>query len=205
MISLKHLFKYIKLNYLSRQIFCARQCRIILLSDTIWQLAPNSKIFLDGNLIVGWQQVKGARQQTRIWLESGAELHVKGNFTIGANSFIRIWKNSSLVLSNGFINEGVQIIAGDGISIGNDCVIGRDVIIRSYDGHSILLPNYQITKRIEISNHVWIGQCATILKGVTIGEGSVVAANTVLTKDVPKNCLVGGNPASIIKRDIQWK
>ena len=50
-----------------------------------------------------------------------------------------------------------------------------------------------------ISNNVWIGMNATILKGVTIGENSVVAAGAVVTKSVPANVVVGGNPAIIIK------
>lgn len=53
---------------------------------------------------------------------------------------------------------------------------------------------------IIIGNNVWIGDKATILGGVTIGEGAIVAANSVVTKDVPPYCIVGGNPAKILKR-----
>lgn len=50
-----------------------------------------------------------------------------------------------------------------------------------------------------IGNNVWIGDKATILPGVTIGDGAVIAANAVVTKDVPAYCVAGGNPARIIK------
>ena len=50
-----------------------------------------------------------------------------------------------------------------------------------------------------IGNNVWIGDKATILGGVTIGDGAVIAANSVVTKDVPAYSVVGGNPAKIIK------
>lgn len=52
-----------------------------------------------------------------------------------------------------------------------------------------------------IGNHVWIGDKATILAGVTIGDGAVIAANAVVTKDVPAYCVAAGNPARIIKRN----
>ena len=60
-------------------------------------------------------------------------------------------------------------------------------------------------QNIKIGNHVWIGQNAAILKGVTIGDGAIVAANAVVTKDVPAHCAVGGNPAKVIKENVYWK
>lgn len=55
---------------------------------------------------------------------------------------------------------------------------------------------------ITIGDDCWIGQYVRICKGVSIGNGSVVAANSVVTKDVPANCIVAGNPARVVKRDI---
>ena len=56
-----------------------------------------------------------------------------------------------------------------------------------------------VAKPIVIERNVWIAAGATIIGGVTIGENSVVAASSVLTKDVPSNTLVGGNPARVIR------
>src|SRR5438477_1526329 len=55
------------------------------------------------------------------------------------------------------------------------------------------------TRPVKISDNVWIGMNAIILKGVTIGENSVVAAGAVVTKSVPANCIVAGNPAAVVK------
>ena len=110
--SIINIVKYIVLNYLIKRIVRSNNCFIIPMSDTIWQLDRNSKIILNGELKVGWQQVKGAKQQTRIWLEEGAELHITGNFTIGAGSFIRVWKNSKLFLQNGVINAITWLTLG---------------------------------------------------------------------------------------------
>lgn len=57
-----------------------------------------------------------------------------------------------------------------------------------------------ICKPIHIEKRVWIGVAATILPGVRIGENSIIGANAVVTKDVPSNTIVGGNPARILKK-----
>ena len=56
------------------------------------------------------------------------------------------------------------------------------------------------TKKVVIGEDVWICTDSTILKGVTIGSGSIIAASAVVTKNVPSNCIVAGNPAKIVKK-----
>jgi maltose O-acetyltransferase len=87
------------------------------------------------------------------------------------------------------------------VRIGDNCMIGPNVGIYT-SGHSIEpkgrnKSGYAIP--IIIGNDVWIGGSCVILAGVTIGDNSVVAAGSVVTKDVPANVIVAGNPAKIIK------
>jgi len=65
------------------------------------------------------------------------------------------------------------------------------------DGKSVATP-------IIIGDHVWIGMNVTVLKGVTIGDGAVVAAGSMVTKDVPPHSLVAGVPAKVVKTDVEW-
>ena len=58
------------------------------------------------------------------------------------------------------------------------------------------------TKPVIIGNNVWIGENSRICKGVTIGDGAIIAASAVVTKDVPANCIAAGNPAKIVKREL---
>ncbi|WP_285222554.1 MULTISPECIES: sugar O-acetyltransferase [Exiguobacterium] len=87
------------------------------------------------------------------------------------------------------------------VTIGDDCMIGPNVGIYTA-GHA--LPSRDRNKSgvatpIHIGNDVWIGGSCVVLAGITIGDGAVIAAGSVVTKDVPPNVVVAGNPAKIIK------
>lgn len=102
------------------------------------------------------------------------------------------------------IGDRTEIHCGNSITIGNDTVISWDCCIMDRDYHK-LESDYEITKPVTIGNNVWIGCNVIILKGVNIGDGAVIAAGSVVTKDVPAGALVGGNPAKIIKENVTWK
>ncbi len=105
---------------------------------------------------------------------------------------------------------GAKIFARKEIEIGDECAIGFDVKIFDDDFHPIIelekVGEYfsSTPSKVTIENHVWIGAGCTILKGVTIGSGSIIAAGTVVTKDVPPNSLIGGNKAQILKEETTW-
>lgn len=192
-------------NFLCNKINSKKKLGLSLTKHVRIQLDKGAKIILNDKLNIGITQVKGSKMETRIWLEEGAKLTVNAPFSMYAGSYIRVAKGGHLILNGGFINENVQITCGETIEIGKGCAIGRDVVIRSYDGHTILKEGYRISEPIKIGNHVWIGQGASILKGVTIGDGAIIAAAAVVTKNVPSNTAVGGVPAKVINENISWK
>jgi len=103
-----------------------------------------------------------------------------------------------------YIGDRTEIHAGSMVEIGSGCDISWDCNILDRDYHKFC-SDTELIKPVRICDNVWIGCGATVLKGVTIGEGSVVAAGAVVTKDVPPHTLVAGNPAKVIKEDIYWK
>ena len=100
-----------------------------------------------------------------------------------------------------FINAGCRFQDQGGLYIGEGALIGHNVVIATLnhnmdpDLRANLLP-----ASVHIGKHVWIGSSSTICPGVTVGDGAVVAAGAVVTRDVEPNTVVGGVPAKFIKR-----
>jgi acetyltransferase-like isoleucine patch superfamily enzyme len=102
---------------------------------------------------------------------------------------------------NVFVNQNCTFYDLGGLDIGDDVMIGPNVNIIT-TGHPIEPSRRRdgvTAKPIVIERNVWIGAGATIIGGVTVGENSVVGAGSVVTRDVPPNTLVGGNPAKVIR------
>jgi acetyltransferase-like isoleucine patch superfamily enzyme len=100
-----------------------------------------------------------------------------------------------------FINQNCTFYDLGGIDIGDQVMIGPNVSILT-SGHPVEPSRRRsgvVAKPVVIENNVWIGAGAIILGGVTIGENSVVAAGAVVTRDVPRDTLAGGNPARVIR------
>jgi acetyltransferase-like isoleucine patch superfamily enzyme len=114
-------------------------------------------------------------------------------FTTGGEN-IRVGRNV-------FINQNCTLYDLGGIDIGDDVMIGPNVSLIT-SGHPVDPARRReavIAKPIAIGRNVWIAANVTIIGGVTIGENSVVAAGSVVTRDVPPDTLVGGNPAKVIR------
>lgn len=154
----------------------------------------NSRCFSDkkGNIVIGNNsEVLGTLVS-----------HENGKITIGNNTTIRF---------NTFIG------CIESISIGNNVIVSNNVHIYDNNNHPTSPKvrkrmtdkgfygeawkwKYSNSKAIIINDNVWIGERATILKGVCIGEGSIIGCDSVVTKDVPPYCIAAGNPATIVKR-----
>lgn len=99
------------------------------------------------------------------------------------------------------MNQNCTFYDLGGLEIGDDVMIGPNVSLIT-SGHPVEPARRRecvVAKPIVIERNVWIAAGAMILGGVTVGENSVVAAGSVVTKDVPRNTLVGGNPARVIR------
>jgi len=99
-----------------------------------------------------------------------------------------------------FINYGADIAATGHVSIGADCLIGTHVIVLDNDFHGVVDRNTIPSPRpVCIGDRVWIGSRAVILPGVNIGDGSVIGAGSVVTRDFPANSVLAGNPAQLLR------
>jgi len=101
------------------------------------------------------------------------------------------------------IGDRTEIHCGESVFIGDRVIIAWDCNILDRDYHSVD-DQEERTSPVVIGSDVWIGCRSIVLKGVSIGDGAVVAAGSVVTKDVPAYTLVAGNPAQIKKKVTGW-
>jgi acetyltransferase-like isoleucine patch superfamily enzyme len=125
-------------------------------------------------------------------LDYGIYIRYPWSFSIGKNSSI----NRKCSFYGSAFYTDCEIIIGDEVAIGPECVF----FAAGHDYSKINLPD--TASSIIIKDHVWIGGRSIILSGVTIMEGAVIGAGSVVTKDVPAWTIVAGNPAKIIKQRV---
>ena len=123
------------------------------------------------------------------------------NITMDGDSTLLIGENAGI--------RDVQFVLKDAdIEVGKLCMFSNHILLRNTDSHKVInLEDNQVTnvsRNIRLGEHVWIGQNATILKGVNIGNDSIVAMGTIVTKDVPANSIVAGVPSKVVKTGITW-
>lgn len=120
----------------------------------------------------------------------------------GDNNYVHIGKNTSIC--------DLAIILGEGgsVCIGESCLFASEIMIRQTDGHPIFDQNGERInkgKNVNIGNHVWVGDRASVLGGFNIGNESVVGYGTVSSSCFGDNCIIAGNPARIVRENIIWK
>ena len=158
---------------------------------------------------------KGSRFSSVDFITGGEMMEIGSNTIFHHHLSISAWNIDDdkgrirlKIGDNGSIGSYCHISAANSVTIGNNILTGKWVTIVDNDHGVTDLSNLskaplsrEIFSKgsIVIGDNVWIGDKATIPSGVTIGDGVVVAANAVVTKDVPAYCVVGGNPARIIK------
>lgn len=149
---------------------------------------------------------------------SGAKnIHIGNDVSILKGTILTAWDNyfeqdftpEIVIEDNVIINPYAHITACNYIRIGRGCLLGKNVTITD-NSHGYITKNETHTPPLKrplyskgpviIGKNVWIGDKATILPNVTIGDGAIIGANAVVTKDVPPFCVVGGNPAKVLKR-----
>ena len=99
--------------------------------------------------------------------------------------------------------SGAVISAMERVEIGNNLLCGANVLITDFDFHYVdpnrRQENGSKSAPVIIEDNVWLGINTVVLKGVRIGENSVIAANSLVIKDIPPNVIAGGNPCKVIK------
>ena len=136
-------------------------------------------------------------------LGKDARIVVKGSFCFYYGADVQLFDGATLTLGSSFINSDCKLRCHESISIGDGCAISHDFTVMDSNAH--LLDGSRGTAPVVIGDCVWIGTRVTVLPGVTIGDGAVVAAGALVTKDVPAGALAGGVPARVIREHVDWE
>jgi acetyltransferase-like isoleucine patch superfamily enzyme len=168
-------------------------------------IRPTASITGLGSLRLGakWPAYDADRTLLSVW--DRGSITVCGKFTIYTGCSVVVDRDARLELGSGFINAHSSISCFKHISIGDDVAISENTVIRDSDNHSIVNSSHEQSQPIQIGDHVWIGLNTIILKGVTIGAGSVIAAGSLVNKSIPDHVLAGGIPAKVIRDGVEWK
>jgi acetyltransferase-like isoleucine patch superfamily enzyme len=141
-------------------------------------------------------------------LRDNARFETTGWVILGSGVQTVVGDDAELLIGGGtYVTANSEILCRRRIEIGSDCAISYRVLIMDSDVHYLAVDGEakSSTLPVVIGDHVWLGAGAIVLKGVTIGEGAVVAAGSVVTRDVPPAVLVGGVPAKEISKNVEWE
>lgn len=203
-----NLHKFIYLNFVCKMIERKGKGYIIPYKHGIIEMNKNSKIILhDGNFAVNFFCPKGSKAEAYVRLSEGAVLEVLDSSQLCYHSTIELKENAKITIGSAYINSGAVILAASDITIGNEVLISRDVFIYDADHHPIIDENdhhLNPPKPVSIEDHVWIGLRCLVLRGSKIGEGAMIAANSVVGGKIKAGTMASGNPARSYS-EIRWK
>jgi acetyltransferase-like isoleucine patch superfamily enzyme len=187
-----HMFSVGYTRLLTRWLFLRVRWRGRLVTDGICFVCPGVKIEID----------------------RGAKLYLGRWSWLGHDTKIRVHEGEVHVGAKTVMGQECTISAFQHVSIGRECIVADRVMMIDFD-HGVVeverpIRAQGIYKRdVHVGHNVWIGYGACILRGVTVGDNSIIGTSSVVTADVPENAVVGGAPARLIRmrqrpRSMRW-
>ncbi len=166
----------------------------------------------------GWRW----RTDGPLFLGSGLELQIARRGRVEFGRFVWLGQGTKIRCHEGVVEIGAKTVLGQEctisayrrVRIGEQCVIADRAMFIDFD-HGVVEVERSIREQgiymreVEVGSNVWIGYGACVLRGVRVGDNSIVGTNSVVTKDVPANAVVAGVPARIVRmrdapEDLRW-
>ena len=201
-----HILRYLYLNYFCKNVQRCGKGKIIPYKGAVINLEPDSRIVVgEENIQIGTNKLRGSKAETYIRLRTGAHWNANGRCLISYGATIEVLQNAVLETGYFSMNSFSVLIAAQKITIGQDVMIGRNVVIYDSDFHKIN-SNHSVSKPVCIQDHVWIASNAMVLKGVEVGAGAVIAANTLVTRDVSDRVMVAEKRSlTVLGENVDWQ
>lgn len=149
-------------------------------------------------------------KKARIAMTHNTKIKIYSMETREGASILGYFDSEIYIGHNCKVNKNLYILVnhGSSLTVGRDCGFSQDVTILSGDSHPVFQIDhphiYEACSRVRILDHVWLGKSSVVLGHAVIGEGCIVAPNSVVGKKYPNNCLLMGYPARIIKKNVAY-
>lgn len=198
-LSFKYIFSLLRGNW--NKLFLGKSGHRIFIERKV-KLINRKNIFLGENVRIGKKTVINAISYSGVILADNVKLG-ENNQLLVTGSLQAIGKGIKVGKNTSF-SENTFFGAAGGIEVGSDVIVGQNVRFHAenhvFSDKKKLIREQGVTHLgIKIGNNCWIGSGVVFLDGAIVGDGCVIAANAVVTKEFPNNVIIGGLPAKIIK------
>jgi NDP-sugar pyrophosphorylase family protein len=142
---------------------------------------------------------------SRLEVERNATFQTAGNPWVGPATVLNI--RGEFCMGNSYINGLSRVFCLNRVEIGDGCAIAWDVDILDSNGHQMLVDGKPKDEEgsVLIGDNVWIGRGVTILPDVEIGDGAIIAADSVVVDNIPEGALAAGHPAEVVLSNVSWE
>lgn len=165
----------------------------------LWGITFGKKLHVIGRIIVFRNPESIIRIGNHCVFNSSSKLNFRG---INHPCILQTGTKDAIIIIGDHVEmSGCSIVCNDSVIIGNNVLFGANCQIGDRDGHQDRYASKPAP--IIIEDGVWLGMNVTLLKGVTIGKNSIIGANSLVTKDIPANCIAVGSPCKVIKQREQ--
>lgn len=205
------IIKYIYYNYFSDNIIRTGKAKLIPDKDVVFDFHKTSKLYIHGDrdFRVGINKLRGSKAETFIRMERDAVWKAKHGADIFYSTTVEIKENATLETGYFSMNTGSVIVVDLEMELGEDVMIGRNVLMYDSDFHQVFDQSgneANFPQKVCIEDHVWLTGNITVLKGARIGQGAIISAYTQINKDVPQDTLISGKSVGKpIKETYGWR
>jgi acetyltransferase-like isoleucine patch superfamily enzyme len=184
------------LRFMRRHRMLNAKYAVLLVRLGYWKLRLGRRLVLDGIAFIG--------PGCKLEIGPGAVLELGRWSWVGHGCKIRCHEGRVSVGAKSVMGQECTISAYQQVSIGRECVVADRVMLIDFD-HGTVEVNRPIRlqgiykRDVHVGHNVWVGYGACILRGTRVGDNAIVGTNSVVTKDVPANAVVGGVPARVLR------
>ncbi|MGO9754009.1 MAG: acyltransferase [Solirubrobacteraceae bacterium] len=186
---------------------CRHRGRIVVGRRARIRVARSARIDLSSRSILVLGLAHELDLPSSIVVEPGGTLRIDGIVQIMRGTAVTVNWGGMLSIGGGtYLNDGCLVHCAGRMTIGRDCAVAWRCTLTDTDVHVLERRDVPAGPgHLEIGDRCWIGAGTTVLKNTTIGDGAVIAAESLVTRDVPGAALAAGSPAAVVDTQVRWR